>query len=114
MKNWIILFAVGLVISGCSVNVRTKYDQQVDFKQYKTYFARFFVIPYYPIYDWIKWPYNDKIGMVVTPFDNGIIGNYNSFFGQTSKPRKESRSFEFNIEPIFFFRKRNGNLKRCL
>ena len=37
MKNWIILFAVGLVISGCSVNVRTKYDQQVDFKQYKTY-----------------------------------------------------------------------------
>ncbi len=60
-----------------------------ELKQYKTYFARFFVIPYYPIYDWIKWPYNDKIGMVVTPFDNGIIGNYNSFFDE--KPVIENR-----------------------
>lgn len=51
-----------------------------ELKQYKTYFARFFVVPYYPIYDWIKWPYTDAIGMVVSPFDNSIQGNSNSYF----------------------------------
>jgi gliding motility-associated-like protein len=40
-----------------------------ELKQYKTYFTRFYVMPYYPIYDWIKWPYTDAVGLYVTPFD---------------------------------------------
>lgn len=49
-------------------------------EQYKKYFARFYVVPFYPIYDWIKWPYNDRIGMVVTPFENSLHGGFDSYF----------------------------------
>ena len=53
-----------------------------ELKQYKTYFARFFVVPFYPVYDWIKWPYTDAIGMVVSPYDNSIQGNSNSYIDE--------------------------------
>jgi gliding motility-associated-like protein len=61
-----------------------------ELKQYKTYFARFYVMPYYPIYDWIKWPYNDAIGLFVTPF-NYSTGGGGDFPYAGEKPVIENR-----------------------
>jgi gliding motility-associated-like protein len=53
-----------------------------ELKQYKTYFARFFVTPFYPKYDWIQWAYNGDIGMLVTDFDNSIFGGDFPYFNE--------------------------------
>ncbi len=37
MKHLIVLVIFGLLLSSCSINVHTKYDHTIDFKQYKTY-----------------------------------------------------------------------------
>ncbi len=37
MKHLIVFVIFGLLLSSCSINVHTKYDSTIDFKQYKTY-----------------------------------------------------------------------------
>jgi len=37
MRQLIVFAILSLFISSCSINVRTKYDRTVDFKQYKTF-----------------------------------------------------------------------------
>lgn len=37
MKQLLVLVISGLLLSSCSINVHTKYDRTIDFKQYKTF-----------------------------------------------------------------------------
>lgn len=78
---------VGVEVSGGRGYVTAVLKEEL--KQYKKYFARFYVVPFYPIYDWIKWPYNDAVGLVVTPFDNALHGGFNAYFGE--KPVIENK-----------------------
>jgi gliding motility-associated-like protein len=79
---------VGIEVSNSRGYLLAKLKEEL--KQYKTYFARFYVMPYYPIYDWIKWPYTDAIGMYVTPFDNSI-GAGSNFPYSGERPVIENR-----------------------
>jgi gliding motility-associated-like protein len=71
---------VGVAVSNDRGYVKATLKEELE--QYKKYYARFYVNPYYPIFNWIKWPYSANVGMVVTDFDNGIAGNFNSYFNE--------------------------------